>query len=393
MKILKITVTLLHDIKVYTMNNIFRIKIFLSVMMVLMIVQEGCGTTDGNDKKVKQPVTVVSPSQEAFTLNKTNDLASSVRMPGELIAYQQVDLYAKVSSFIKKLYVDVGSEVSTGQLLAVMEAPEINSQLSGAESRLKSQEALYLASKANYDRLLETSKTPVTISRNDLDQAYAKQKSDLAQLEAAKAAYREISETRDYLQIRAPFNGVITGRNVSAGAYVGPSGKGSDMPIFTLQEQKKLRLVVSVPEAYTGYLSNQSEVEFTVRSIADQKFRAKVSRLAGALDNRLHSQHVEMDVVNNDKKLLPGMVAEVSIPLTANANAFVVPAMAVLNSTEGVFVIKVHDKRNVWVPVTTGRSNDSKTEIFGTLLYGDTIITHAGEEIRNGALATGIKIK
>ena len=245
-------------------------------------------------------------------------MSSSLQIPGELIAYQQVDLYAKVNSFVKKLYVDVGSEVKEGELLATMEAPELGSQLAGAESNIKSREAIYLASKANYDRLLETSKTPGTISPNDLEQAAARKNSDFAQFQAAQAAYKEIAETQNYLQIRAPFSGVITARNVNPGAYVGPSGKGSELPLFNLQEQKKLRLVLSVPEAYTGYLNHKDEVSFTVKSLPDRPFKAIIKRLSGSIDSRLRSQRVEMDVINNDKKLLPGMVAEVNLPLPAS---------------------------------------------------------------------------
>ncbi len=236
-------------------------------------------------------------------------LFSTLQLPGELIAFQQVDIYAKVNSFVKKLTVDVGSQVKTGQLLAIMEAPEINSQLSGAESKLQALEAIYIASKANYDRLIETSKTPGTISPNDLDIANAKQKSDYAQLLSAKAAYKEIADNKNYLEIRAPFTGIISARNVSAGAYVGPSGKGSELPLFTLQEQNHLRLSIAVPEAYTGYLTNKSEVEFTVRSLPAQTFKATISRRAGPLDNRYRAERVVMDVINKDKKLLPGMVA------------------------------------------------------------------------------------
>ncbi len=341
----------------------------------------------------KEKVEIAKPADvEAFILNKSN-LTSSVKIPGELIAFQQVDLYAKVNSYIKKMQVDVGSEVKAGQLLAELEAPEINSQLSAADSKLKSQEAIYFASKATYDRLFETNKTPGTISKNDLDQANAKQKSDLAQLEAAKSNYHEILNTKDYLQIRAPFNGVITARNVSAGAYVGPSGKGSDLPLFTLQEHNKLRLVVSVPEAYTAYISSKSEVSFSVNSISSEKYKAKIARLAGALDTKLRSQHIEMDVVNESHKLLPGMVAEVTIPLSANTNAYIVPASAVLNSTSGVFVISIHQKTNTWVPIKSGRTYDGRTEIFGTLTSGDTILTKASEEVRNGTVINNLIIK
>src|SRR5688572_19672415 len=194
---------------------------------------QSCKSSSGEptESKIAGPVVI---STEVLSLQK-GMLSSSLQIPGELIAFQQVDLYAKENSFVRKLYVDVGSEVKTGQLLATMEAPELNSLEAAAQSRLKSQEALYIASKSNYDRLLETSETPGTISQNDLDQALAKKNSDFAQWDAAKAQYREVANRRGYLEIRAPFHGVITTRNVNPGAYVGPSGKGSEFPLFTLQ--------------------------------------------------------------------------------------------------------------------------------------------------------------
>lgn len=319
---------------------------------------------------------------ETFKLSK-GALSSSIKIPGELIAFQQVDLYAKVSSFVKKLNVDVGSVVSAGQLLAIMEAPELNSQLAGAESRLNSQEAVYLASKATYQRLLETSKTPGTVSQNDLDLALAKQNSDLAQFKAAEAAHREVGDTKNYLEIRAPFPGIITSRNVSAGAYVGPSGKGSEAPLFTLQQQSKLRLVVSVPEMYSSYLNQQNEVNFTVRSAPDKTFKAKVARLAGALDARLRSQRIEMDVNNANNALLPGMITEVEVPLTGQEHTYVVPTSAVLNSTMGTYVIKLEHDSAKWVPIKVGRQADDKTEIFGTLKESDQLVKLATEEVRD----------
>ena len=360
------------------------VRSFIASVIFALAIQ-GCGSSNAKEEtKEQKKETVEAPALETFAL-QSGQLNSSFQVPGELVSYQQVDLYAKVSSFIKKLYVDVGSEVKTGQLLAVMEAPEINSQLSAEESKLKSQEAVYISSKATYDRLLETSKTPGTVSPNDLDIALAKQNSDLAQLEAEKATYREIADTKNYLEIRAPFNGVISARNVSAGAYVGPVGKGSDLPIFTLQEQKKLRLVISVPEAYATYLNEKNQVSFTVKGLPNETFKAKVSRLAGALDLKLRSQRTEMDVINDNKKLLPGMVAEVFVPLDGNANIFIVPKSAVVNSTVKPFVIKVANNKAQWVNVQLGRTADNKQEIFGNISLNDILIKTATEEIRDGA--------
>lgn len=337
----------------------------------------GCDSSKGEPAKEA----TAAPVKETISLEK-GTISTNLTLPGELIAFQQVDLYAKVSSFVKTLTVDVGSEVRAGQLLAVLEAPEISSQLSGASSRLQALEAVYTASKANYNRLLETSKTPGTISPNDLDMANGRQQADYASLQAAKAAYKEISDNRNYLEIRAPFNGVITSRNVSAGAFVGPNGKE---PIFTLQQQDRLRLVVAVPEVYSVFLRKSDKIDFSVKSMPGEQFSANISRLAGALDNRLRSQRIEMDVPNTNKKLLPGMVAELKVALPATDSAFVVPASAVLTSSEGVFVIKVNNNKVEWVPIKKGREADKKAEIFGDLHTSDTIVKEATEEVRNGS--------
>jgi len=351
----------------------------------------GCSPGGSKEEAQKQADTEIAPIRETFLLQK-GMLASSLQLPGELIAYQQVDIYAKNSSFVKKLYVDVGSQVNAGQLLAQMEAPELSSQLATAESRVKSQEALYIASKANYDRLYTTSQTPGTISQNDLDQALAKKNADFAQWEAAKSSYNEIAETRNYLEIKAPFSGVISARNVNTGAYVGPSGKGSEFPMFTLQQQSKLRLVVSVPEAFTGYLKAGSNISFTVRALPNEKFTAQVSRLAGALDNRLRSERVEMDVLNDNKQLLPGMVAEVNLPTPAKDSTFVIPKSALVNSAERIFVVRVSNSKAEWVDVKPGREANGNVEIYGNLNLNDTILKIATDEVRNGSEVKNTKV-
>lgn len=353
----------------------------LSSGLVLLTAIYGCGNSESKTENKKEKELTIA----TFDLKK-DKLSTKLSLPGELIALQQVDLYAKVSSFVKALKVDIGSEVTKGQLLMTLEAPEMTSQVAAAQSKLKSQEAIYTASKANYNRLYETSKTPGTISTNDLDQATARKNSDLAQLDAAKAAYKEVGSVQDYLIIRAPFSGIISARNVNLGAYVGPSGKGSDLPLFTLQEQKNLRLAVSIPEVYTGYLKAGDEITFTVKSLPSQTFTAKVKRLSGALDLRLRSERIEIDVENKNKALLPGMVAEVNIPLPANASTFIVPKKALLDTSEGLFVLKVENNKAVKIPVKKGRSTDDKVELFGNLAEGDKLVAEPTEEMHDGTV-------
>ncbi|WP_373614756.1 efflux RND transporter periplasmic adaptor subunit [Mucilaginibacter sp. OAE612] len=371
------------------MNKLKNKSILLLAVLAMAIGSLSACHSDDKEKKEQQEEqeqqeAVETPTVQIVPVTKGR-LSSNITIPGELIPYQQVDLYAKTNSYVKKLLVDIGSEVKQGQLLAVLEAPEINSQLAAAQSRIKQFEAVYFASKATYDRLVSTSKTPGTVSQNDLEQAEAKKNADQANIDAAKSGLKEVSANLAYLEIRAPFDGVITSRNVNLGAYVGPGGKSTD-PLFTVQDQGRLRLVVSVPEIYTGALSNKSEVNFTVRALPSQKFTAQVKRIAGALDEKLRAERLEMDVYNKDKKLIPHMFAEVSVPLPAGDSTYVVPKTAVATSTEKVFVIKVVDHKAVWVDVKKGLSNGDSIEIFGgDLKPDDKLVKVASDEIRNGS--------
>jgi membrane fusion protein (multidrug efflux system) len=354
-------------------NNIIKSTAILFTALVVLSCEK---------KKEETVKAEIEPKTETFLLEKEK-LTTELRLPAELTGFQQVDLYAKVSSFVKVLKVDIGSEVKKGQLLIVLEAPEISSQLAAAESRLKSMEAIYATSKSTYNRLYETSKVEGTISKNDLEMASGKKNSDYAQYQAAVAAHKEVAIMRGYLEIRAPFNGVVSARNVNLGTYVGPAGKGSDLPLLTIQQQDKLRLAVSIPELYTGYLHNGDEMSFNVKSLPET-FKAKITRMSGALDLKLRSERVEMDVHNTKANLLPGMVAEVLLPLNAKDSTFVVPKSAVVSSAEGLFVIKVVNHKATRVDIKKGREIDDKIEIFGDLNPKDKLVKIASEETKEG---------
>ncbi|MDE3126290.1 MAG: efflux RND transporter periplasmic adaptor subunit [Bacteroidota bacterium] len=365
------------------MKMIGKVWIFLCIIPGFAMFVS-CGSMPTTKEVQSKNDSILGSATPVFIVNNAH-LDGTLKLPGELIAFQEVNIYAKINSFVKEVKVDVGSEVKLGQLLATTEAPEINAQLLAAESKLKSLEALYIASNAAYNRLLKTSKTPGTISPNDLDIALAKQKSDYAQWQAAKASYKEILDTKKYLTIQAPFAGIITLRNVNPGAYVGPSGKGSDLPMFVLQQREKLRLVVLIPEQYSRYLTSDSKINFKVKAYPDILFHATINRMAGALDDKLRSQRIEMDVFNVDKKLLPGMIADVSIPLSTKETHLVVPKSSVLYSTTGTFVLCLHHNIVKWIPIQLGNENNANVEIFGDVLPGDTLVKSANEEIREGS--------
>ncbi|MHB8207210.1 efflux RND transporter periplasmic adaptor subunit [Mucilaginibacter sp.] len=364
-----------------------KLIIVVTALVIGTALFSSCGESkkdkEDQDLTVQQENALDTPTVNLVTVNK-GKLTSNITVPGELQAYQQTDLYAKVNSYVKTLLVDIGSQVHQGQLLATLEAPELNSQLEEAKSRIQQAKAVYFASKATFDRLYSTSKTPGTVSENDLEQAQAKKSSDSASVEAAKSSYQSFAANLAYLQIRAPFDGVITLRNVNLGAYVGPGGAASNQALFRLEDHNRLRLVISVPENFTGGLNNQDEVSFSIRELPGEKFTAKVVRLAGALDNTLRSERLEMDVYNTSKKLLPNMYADVNVPLAQKDSAFIVPKTAVVTSTEKVFVIRITNGKAEWVNVQKGLESGDNIEVYGKINAGDQIVKAATEEIRDG---------
>jgi membrane fusion protein (multidrug efflux system) len=329
------------------------------------------------------PVTPPANKLPVFSLQK-GTLHTTMSIPGVLQPYQTVDLYAKVNGFIKTMTVDVGSVIHQGQLLMVLDAPEMTAALKQTQEDLHTKEAIYRGSKANYDRLLKTSRTPGTISPNDLDMAHAKMSADSSSLLAARSAYQLSGDLRGYLEVRAPFDGVISSRNVYPGAYVSPSDKSSNKPMLTLQQQTKLRLVVDVPEAATSYFSDKDTVHFTVKTLPGKQFAAVVNRMAGSMSDELRSEQMQMDIINKDKLLLPGMFAQVSLQLSNTQKTFIVPQSAVAENSQRVFVIRVVNHKSQWVNVQKGRETTDSLEVYGNLKIGDVLIHDATDEIRSG---------
>jgi membrane fusion protein, multidrug efflux system len=363
--------------------------ISLATPILLWIMAASCGTNaDAAVKQVPEQTIV-----QTFSLSK-GQLTTHMTIPGELRPFQSVDLYAKVNSFVKKLLVDVGNVVKKDQLLVVLEAPEMLDAANTAAQLIQTNKAFYEASKSNYIRMYRTSKIPGTISPIDLEVAYARMSADSTNLEASRSSYHASTALNGYLEVRAPFDGVISSSNLYPGAYAGPAGAGSVIPLMTLQEQAKLRLVIAIPEAATSYFKLGDSVHFTVKTLPGKDFTATVSRVAGSLDLQLRTEQLQMDVANKDKLLLPGMFAQVSLNMTNTDKVFIVPESAVTENTKQVFVIRVTYGKTEWVPVKRGRESDGNVEIFGILQEGDQLVNTATDELRSGTqVLTSLRLK
>jgi RND family efflux transporter MFP subunit len=326
-------------------------------------------------------------------------LAIAVHLPGELQAYEVVAVYPKVPAFVDSISVDRGSVVKSGQLMARLVAPELAAQRAEAQSKLQGVEAQRVEAEAKlasddgtYQRLKAASATPGVVAGNDLEIAQKAVEGDRARLEAvrksaqaAEASLKSITEIESYLQIRAPFDGVVTERNVHPGALVGPNGgTGGQMPLVRVEQTGRLRLVVPVPEKYAADIANGANVEFTVPAFPNQTFSGTVARIARSVDVKTRTMPVELDVRNADGRLASGMFPEVLWPVHRTAPTLFVPTSAVARTTEATFVVRIRNGNPEWVNVRTGEVEGKLVEIFGDVHQGDEVAIRGTDELRPG---------
>jgi RND family efflux transporter MFP subunit len=298
-------------------------------------------------------------------------LVKPMRLSGELIARRDVALYARVQGFVEKIEVDRGSVVKQGQALVQLVAPELEAQRHEAEAKLASD-------LATYKRLKEASATPGVVSGNEVEVSEKVVEADRARVQWWK-------QNESYLKISAPFDGVITERNVHEGSLVSPSGAGSTA-MLRIQEVATLRLVVAIPEVAAGSVTDGDIVKFSVPAFPGISFSGTVARTARALDLKTRSLPVELDVENRDGRLAPGMFPEVHWLMKRPEPTLFVPPSAIVTTTERTFVVRVSGGKAEWVDVKLGVSTGPLQEVFGGLSAGDTVALRGSDELRAGTI-------
>lgn len=324
-------------------------------------------------------------------------LERTTLLPGEILPYQRVTLHARANGFIDRVLVDRGSAVRKGQLLVSIIAPELTAETAEAESRAEfaesaraEAEARLAASQATYERLKKAAETPGAIAGNELVQAEkvaeaarAAVRSAESSIRAAKANVQARKQAEMFLNVTAPFSGVITERFAHPGALVGP-GNGQAGALLELEQVSRLRLVVAVPESDAASVRAGKRVTFRVPAYPGRTFTGTVARIDRSLDPKTRSMPVELDVLNTRSELSPGMYPEVDWPTRGIGQSLLVPPTAVVTTTERTFVIRVRDGRAEWVTVRRGRGAGDMVEVLGTLAPGDLIVRRASDEIRDG---------
>jgi RND family efflux transporter MFP subunit len=319
-------------------------------------------------------------------------------LPGELTPYQSVAIYARVAGFVKTVRVDRGSVVREGDVLATLEAPELvaqraeaQSKLQAAEAQLASAQAKADADRGTFERLKAASATPGVVAGNDVivaeklaDASANQATAGRQQVEAARQHANAIRDMEAYLRVTAPFSGVVTERQVHPGALVGPGGGTGATPMLRLVDERRLRLVVPVPEAYTAEMTRGTAIPFTVAAFPDRKWSGSIARIARAVDVTTRTMAVELDVDNKDGRLSPGTFCQVRWPVRRTTPSLFVPSASVTSTTDRTFVIRVRGGKAEWVDVKTGLTTGPLVEVFGDLKAGDEIARRGTDEVRPG---------
>lgn len=365
---------------------------------IALCVSCGGNSASSESKRDAQPTSAQTPAVEVATV-ESRKLAIIVRLPGELQPYEQVAVFPKVTGFVDSISVDRGSVVKAGQLMIRLIAPEIAAQRAEAQSKLQGADAQRIEAEAKlasdestYQRLKTASATPGVVAGNDLEVAQKAVEADRARVqsaresaEAAKAALKSTTDIEGYLQVRAPFDGVVTERNVHPGTLVGPvTSSGPATPLIRVETIARLRLVVPVPEKYVAGMTAGAKVQFSVPAYPNQTFSGTVARIAHSVEPRTRTMPIELDVNNATRRLAPGMFPEVLWPIRRSEATLFVPVSAVARTMEATFVIRIQDAKTEWVNVRTGELDGKLIEVFGDLRSDDQVAMRGTDELRPG---------
>jgi membrane fusion protein, multidrug efflux system len=366
------------------------------ITLTLCLFLSGCGGSPKTAASKQAEPDAQTVEVVAVTLQ---NLATVFPLPAQLIPFETVDIFPKVTGFVEMIRVDRGSSVHKGELIIQLSAPELVAQraqaesaLLAAESQLTTVQAKLASDQGTYLHMVSAAKTPGVVAENDVMVASQTASADQGQVRsaennvaAARDALHSVAQLESYLSIHAPFDGIVTTRNLHPGALVGPaSGRSGSLPLVQIIDGGHLRLVVPVPEAYVGEMQTGRQVAFTVPAYPGETFHAPIARISHDVDPNNRTMPVELDVHNTDGRLSPGSFSSVQWPVHRAVPSMFVPVSAVTNDQQRTFVERVRNGKAEWVDVVTGLSVNGNVEVFGDLKPADEVIRNATDAIRPG---------
>ena len=320
---------------------------------------------------------------------------SSVSLPGALTAVQTAAIYARTPGYVRRRLVDIGSRVRAGQLLADIDAPDLDQQVTQARGVVAQTRAARELAQANLVRWRALA-ADSAVTAQELDQMQAAFDEAVANLNSAEANLQRLVQLQVYERVVAPFAGVITARNVDPGALVGtaggvsgtsPAGSGSAPgSLFTIAQADTLSVYVTVPEGYAAAVAIGQPAVVTLPALPGDTLRGRVARTAGSLDATARTLLAEVRVANPKSAFLPGMYAQVQLALGAGTPPLRVPATAlVIRGGPPQVVTVAPDSTARYLTVTIGRDLGSWVEVTGGLADGSVVVVNPADDLRDGA--------
>lgn len=311
-------------------------------------------------------------------------ISPEIALPGNAQAYIDTPIYARTNGYLKRWYFDIGSRVRKGQLMAVIESPEIDQQLQVAEADLKSAEAnldLAKTTATRYQNLLKTN----SVSRQETDQATSDAAAKQAAVDSAQANVRRLQQMQAFERVYAPFDGVVTARNTDVGALIDAGSASAPKELFHLAAIHRIRVFVPVPESYVGDIKDGGKAAVTLGSTTGQTFEGTIARNSSMIDPASRTLNVEVDVDNSHGKLLPGAYVFVHFKVPERTQNLTLPANTLLFRSEGLRVGVVRDGKVDLVPVTITHDAGKVVEVVSSdLKPDDQVILDPSDSLSEG---------
>ena len=358
-------------------------------VVVVLLLAVGAGRTIvgrmANARVLEANVAASATPYVRTTVVRSGEGGQTLALPGTLQGFQQAPIAARAAGYVRRWTKDIGSHVAKGEVLAVIEAPEVDQQLSQAEAARQQAAAGLALAKSTVDRW-EALRRKDVVSQQELDERRSGATQAAANLAAADANVQRLHQLQGFTRVTAPFDGVITRRNVEVGDLVDSSGK----TLFVLTQMDPLRIYVNVPQSYAQLVRAGQKVVVTQVELRGRTFSGEVARSAGAIDPATRTMQVEINLPNRDGTLLPGAYVQVDLPL-AGAKTLVVPTNVLLFRGEGTRVALVDaDHRVRLKPVTLGRNLGESIEVLGGVADGDRLVVNPSDSLAEGdAIAIG----
>src|SRR5579875_4056483 len=318
--------------------------------------------------------------------------ATELVLPGNLEANYEAPIYARTSGYLKRWLVDIGARVSKGQLLAEIDAPEVDQQLRQAEADLATAEASRKIAEVTAERWRHLRETD-SVSKQEADEKVSTAQASEAQVAAAEANVRRLRELTSFERIVAPFDGVITARNTDVGRLIN-AGSGSGTELFRIADMRRLRLYVRVPQSDVAAMTQGLTARLSLPDRPGRTYEATLATTSSAIDPATRTLTVELFVSNEHGELLPGEYAEVhfELPPGSGGKSFTLPANVLLDRGDGLHVATVDERdRVVMKPVVIGRDYGSAIEIVSGLSSNDEVILSPPDSLVDGASVRVVK--